>query len=141
MPRAAALPVPAEQLDKLRTWLRSPSIPAGLARRARIITLAAQGVANTEIAELAGCSRQTVITWRQRFARHGPDGLGDRPRSGRPRAIDVHKELEIVAATLAGPPPESGETRWSTRRLARELGVSNFTIAEIWREHGLKPWP
>jgi transposase len=141
MPKpAAALPVPAEQLAELRTWLGSSSIPAGLAQRARIITLAAEGVANTEIAKLAGCSRQTVITWRQRFAQHGPDGLGDRPRSGRPRAIDVHKQLEIVAATLAGPPPESGQTHWSTRRLAREMGVSNFAIAEIWREHGLKPW-
>jgi transposase len=137
---AAALPVSAEQLAELRTWLRSSSIPAGLAQRARIITLAADGVANAEIAELAGCSRQTVITWRQRFAQHGPDGLGDRPRSGRPRAIDVHKELEILAATLAGPPPESGGTHWSTRRLAREMRVSNFTIAKIWREHGLKPW-
>jgi hypothetical protein len=52
----------------------------------------------------------------------------------------VHKELEIAAATLAGPPPESGETHWSTRGLAREMGVSNFTIAKIRRDHGLKPW-
>jgi transposase len=52
----------------------------------------------------------------------------------------VHKELEIVAVTLAGPAPTSGETHWSTRTLARELGVSNFTIATVWRDHGLKPW-
>jgi Winged helix-turn helix len=107
---AAALPVSAEQLAELRTWLRSSSIPAGLAQRARIITLAAEGVANTAIAELAGCSRQTVITWRQRFAQHGPDGLGDRPRSGRPRAIDVHKELEI------SPPRSLGHHRHRARR-------------------------
>ncbi|MFL6295657.1 MAG: IS630 family transposase, partial [Actinomycetes bacterium] len=113
---------------------------SGLAQRARIITLAADGVANSEIAELLGCSRQTVITWRQRFTRSGIAGLTDRPRAGRPPTIDVHKELEIVAVTLAGPAPTSGETHWSTRTLARELGVSNFTIATVWRDHGLKPW-
>ena len=141
MPKAAAaLAASPKQLAELHTWLRSPSLPSGLAQRARIITLAADGVANSEIAELLGCSRQTVITWRQRFARSGIAGLTDRPRPGRPPTIDVHKELEIVAVTLAGPPPTSGETHWSTRTLARELGVSNFTIATVWRDHGLKPW-
>src|SRR5215213_5467662 len=135
-----ALAASPKQLAELQTWLRSPSLPSGLAQRARIITLAADGVANSEIAELLGCSRQTVITWRQRFTRSGIAGLTDRPRPGRPPTIDVHKELEIVAVTLAGPPPTSGETHWSTRTLARELGVSNFTIATVWRDHGLKPW-
>jgi transposase len=141
MPKAAAaLAASPKQLAELQTWLRSPSLPSGLAQRARIITLAADGVANSEIAELLGCSRQTVITWRQRFTRSGIAGLTDRPRAGRPPTIDVHKELEIVAVTLAGPAPTSGETHWSTRTLARELGVSNFTIATVWRDHGLKPW-
>ena len=132
MPKAAAaLEASPKQLAELHTWLRSPSLPSGLAQRARIITLAADGVANSEIAELLGCSRQTVITWRQRFTQSGIAGLTDRPRPGRPPTIDVHKELEIVAVTLAGPPPTSGETHWSTRTLARELGVSNFTIATV----------
>src|SRR5215218_3757894 len=141
MPKAAAaLAASPKQLAELQTWLRSPSLPSGLAQRARIITLAADGMANSEIAELLGCSRQTVITWRQRFTRSGIAGLTGRPRAGRPPTIDVHKELEIVAVTLAGPAPTSGETHWSTRTLARELGVSNFTIATVWRDHGLKPW-
>ena len=76
MPKAAtALAVSPKQLAELHTWLRSPSLPSGLAQRARIITLAADGVANTEIAELLGCSRQTVVTWRQRFTRSGIAGL------------------------------------------------------------------
>jgi transposase len=45
-----------------------------------------------------------------------------------------------VAATLAPPPEPLGVTHWSSRLLARELGVSNYTIAEVWREHGLQPW-
>jgi len=141
MPKAAAaLAATPAQLDELEGWLRSPSTPSGLAQRARIITLAAQGVGNSEIAELVGCARQTVISWRQRFERAGVAGLVDRERSGRPPAIGMHKRLEIVAATLAGPPPASGVTHWSTRTLGKQLGVSNFTIAQVWHEHDLKPW-
>src|SRR5207249_11903960 len=96
MPKAAAaLAVTSKQLAELEAWLRSPSTPSGLAQRARIITLAAHGMANTEIAELAGCARQTVIHWRQRFAHAGIQGLIDRKRPGRPPAIDLHKRLEI----------------------------------------------
>jgi transposase len=137
---AAALAVSPGELDELRAWLRSSLVPAGLAQRARIITLAAQGVPNTEIAELVGCSRQTVITWRKRFASRGLDGLRDRPRPGRPPRVDTHKRLEIVAATLSPPPTTRGVTHWSSRLLATELGVSNFTVARVWREYNLKPW-
>jgi transposase len=31
-------------------------------------------------------------------------------------------------------------THWSSRLLATELGVSNFTVARVWREYNLKPW-
>ena len=40
-----------------------------LARRARIILLAAQGKSNREIHVLTGSSYQTVEVWRRRFSR------------------------------------------------------------------------
>ncbi len=104
--------------------MRSSSIEAGLAERAHIVTLAAEGLANTEIAERLGVSRPTVILWRQRYEGGGIDALEDRPRPGRPREIDE----EML-----------GVTHWSTRLLAAEMGVSNFTVSMIWREYGLKP--
>ena len=61
---------------------------AGLAQRARIVLLAADGVSNTEIAARVGVSRPTVIDWRGRYARSGMAGLADAPRTGRPRAVD-----------------------------------------------------
>jgi transposase len=112
-------------------------VRAGLAQRARIVLLAADGVSHTEIAELAGVSRPTVISWRQRYERSGLRGLEDQPRSGRPRQIDHDR---IISATLRPPPPSLGVTHWSSRLLASRLKVANTTVARAWRDYGVQPW-
>jgi transposase len=99
--------------------------------------LAADGVSHTEIAELAGVSRPTVISWRQRYERSGLRGLEDQPRSGRPRQIDHDR---IISATLRPPPPSLGVTHWSSRLLASRLKVANTTVARAWRDYGVQPW-
>jgi hypothetical protein len=63
-------------------------------------------------------------------------GLADRPRRGRP-TVD---EAEVVMRTLEGPPEELGVTRWSSRLLGAELGLSNVSVARVWREWGMQPW-
>src|SRR3954467_1891577 len=101
--------------ELLTSWTRSSSVRAGLAQRARMVLLAADGVSNTEIAERVGVSRPTVIGWRGRDASSGVRGLGDERRSGRPRTVDRAK---ILAATLTPPPTGLGVTHWSSRLLA-----------------------
>ena len=71
-------------LEVLGSWLRATTVPAGLARRARIVLLAAQGVANSRIAQAVGVSVPTVVSWRRRYQAGGVRGLEDAPRSGRP---------------------------------------------------------
>ncbi len=110
---------------------------AGLAQRARIVLLAADGVSNTEIASRVGVSRPTVIDWRARYQRSGMAGLADEPRSGRPREID-HES--IIAATLTPPPKKLGVTHWSSRLLAAKLKIGNATVARAWRDYGVQPW-
>ena len=110
---------------------------AGLAQRARIVLLAAEGVSNTAIADKVGVSRQTVIGWRGRYGRSGLSGLHDAARSGRPRSID---HARIVAETLKPPPKTLGVTRWSSRLLAARLKVGNATVARAWRDYGIQPW-
>jgi transposase len=117
--------------------VRSSSVRAGLAQRARIVLLAADGVSNTEIAARVGVSRPTVISWRARYARSGIAGLADQPRPGRPRTIDHD---QIIAATLRPPPKRLGVTHWSSRLLAARLGVDASTIARAWRAYGVAPW-
>ncbi|KHL03983.1 hypothetical protein LK10_07535 [Sinomonas humi] len=110
---------------------------AGLAQRAQIVLLAAEGVANTVIAERVGASVVTVLAWRRRYAESGLAGLGDRGRSGRPRRVD---HAEVVSAALAPPPKKYGVTHWSSRLLGKHLGISNTTVARAWREYGVQPW-
>ncbi len=53
--------------SRLRTVLRCSTAGAGVARRARIVLLAAEGVSNAEIGRRAGVSRPTVLSWRGRY--------------------------------------------------------------------------
>ena len=62
---------------ELERLTRASSVRAGLAQRARIVLLAADGVGNTEIAERVGVARQTVLTWRARYRDRGLAGLED----------------------------------------------------------------
>ncbi len=64
--RAACLGLLDGDRERLTPWTRSSTVRAGLAQRARIVLLAADGVSHTEIADRLGVSRQTVITWRGR---------------------------------------------------------------------------
>jgi DNA-binding NarL/FixJ family response regulator len=71
---AAALPIAPNDVATLRRWSAATSAPAAQVQRAKILLLAAQGVANTQIAERLGVSRPTVIAWRKRYAREGSAG-------------------------------------------------------------------
>ena len=77
--------VPAEVRATLVRWSRSTSVAAGLARRARIVLLAAEGVPLRHIGPQVGVSRTVVRDWLDRFRQRGLAGLEDLPRPGRPR--------------------------------------------------------
>ena len=127
----------AAERTELESWTRASSMRAGLAQRARIVLLAEQGLGTNEIVERVGVSKPTVIAWKRRFAEGGIAGLGDRPKSGRRPVIDP---VAIVLTTLEPPPPEVGVTHWSSRLLAKHLGVSDFTVSTTWKKWGLQPW-
>jgi transposase len=135
--RAMPLGLREGDREQLMAWTRASTVRAGLAQRARIVLLAADGVCHTEIAERMQVSRQTVITWRGRYERSGLVGMADRPRSGRPRTVD---RAAIITATLRPPPKKLGVTHWSSRLLAERLGVDHATVARAWTEYGVAPW-
>jgi transposase len=134
---AAALTLRNGDLEKLAKMAASRAGDAGLARRARIVLLAAEGLPHTEVAKRAGVSVPVVREWRARYAAGGIRALEDLPRSGRPRTVD---ETAIVVTTLEKPPDRLGVTHWSSRLLARQLGVSSASVIETWRKWDLQPW-
>src|SRR5215216_6390701 len=137
MPLTVGVKLSARDRDELLSWTRSPSLKAGLAQRARVVLLAAEGVGTSEIVRRVGLSKPAVIGWKRRYAAEGIAGLDDRPKSGRPPLIDP---VGIVLATLEPPPPRLGVTHWSSRLLAKHLGISDFTVSTTWKKWGLQPW-
>jgi transposase len=136
-PGAPALLLRVGDHERLTGLVRSGSVRAALAQRARIVLLASEGVRNAEIAERVGVSRPTVNRWRARYVEAGVDGLADEDRPGRPKLVDPRR---IVAATLTPPPARLGVTHWSSRLLAAELKVNHVTITKAWKQFGVKPW-
>jgi Winged helix-turn helix/DDE superfamily endonuclease len=136
MPQSAALLIPPEDLATLPGWSAATQAPAVQVQRARILLLAAEGVANSQIAERLGVCRPTVIARRKRYSQEGLSGrLADRHRRGRLQTVRRTRCAEILAATLTPPPEHLGVTHWSSRLLASELGVSHSTVARVWAEH------
>jgi transposase len=88
---AAPLVLREGDRSRLEALTRSTSVQAGLAARARIVLLAAEGLPNAEIARRTGTSRPTVVGWRARYDAGGIRALQDLPRSGRPAERSTRK--------------------------------------------------
>jgi len=137
-PPTAAMPITDSQREVLATLSRSRTEAHRQVQRARVLLMAADGHANTQIAGSVGVSPATVKTWRERFQREGLKDLGVvRAGRGRKPQISEQKVAEIVHATLHDKP--EGETHWSCRSMARAHGVSPATVQLIWSARGLKP--
>jgi transposase len=126
-----------DERAKLDFWARRPTSAQRLAQRAKIILAAAAGQPNVAIAADLRLTLPTVRKWRSRFAVGRLDGLTDEPRPGAPRTLTDTQVEQALARTLESRPGDA--THWSTRSLARELGLSQTAVSRIWRAFGLKP--
>jgi transposase len=132
---ASTIQLSPEEEQNLTRLSRSNTVSVRLARRARIVLLAAAGLENQAIAAQLNIGRVQVGRWRERYAQGGMAAIErDLPRGGRKSKVDV---AEIVRRTTQTLP--AAATQWSTRTLAQEMGVSDTTVLRIWRAHGLKP--
>lgn len=116
----------------------SPSRPHRAVREAKGLLMAADGVANTTIAERLGVSRSTVLGWRTQFNHDGVAGVGKvRPGRGRKPTITQDKIEQLVRDTQHTTPPDA--THWSVRTMAKHAGISKTKVQQIWSARGLKP--
>ena len=135
-PKAELVLSESEREQLLALTLRRKTAQA-VALRARIVLACAEGNDNQVVAARQRVSAQTVSKWRARFVKHRLDGLLDAPRTGTPRSIDDARVDAVVAKTLESRP--KGATHWSTRTMAREMGMTQTAISRIWRAFGLQP--
>ena len=136
-PNAVPIELTAHEREQLESWERRRTTAQALALRSRIVLAAASDMSSTQIAADLGASVATVRKWRNRFAKDRLDGLVDEPRPGRPRTITDQKVDEVIIKTLETKPKDA--THWSTRSMAREVGLTQTAVHDIWQAFGLKP--
>lgn len=134
---AVAIELSDGERRELEGLARRRKTAQGLARRARIVLAAAEGLQNKAIVARLGIDANTVSKWRRRFAERRCAGLHDEPRSGAPRKIGDEAIAETIRKTLEETPP--GATHWSLRSMARATGYAPSTIHRIWKAFALQP--
>src|SRR5664279_2665841 len=126
------------QREALKVLARSQTAPHRQVQRAEALLLAGDGVANAQIAQRLGVKAATVRAWRSRFGEDGLAKLGKvRAGRGRKSTIAPEKIDEIVELTRNSTPV--GQTHWSCRTMAKQVGVSPATVQRVWAARGLKP--
>lgn len=135
-PKAELMLNDAER-EQLHLWTRRRKTSQALALRSRIVLECASGLANQDVAQRLAVTPQTVSKWRRRFLERRLDGLVDAPRSGAPRTIQDAQIDAVITQTLESTPKDA--THWSSRDLAKKLGLSQSTVSRIWRAFGLQP--
>ena len=139
--------LPLEISDEVRADLerrvRSNTVEARAAQRARLVLLAADGLSNRAIGDLVGMHYNQVGLWRQRFAADGLAGLLDGDRPGRP-PVYGHDDVLLLVKTVTEPPPDEA-TRWTMAALAERMAQEGVAMSasqawRICRSLDLKPW-
>ena len=128
---------------QLEARVRSNTIEARAAKRARMILLMADGESNRTIGALVDLHYNQVGIWRKRYEEFGLVGLEDEDRPGRPVVYD-HADVLLLVKLVTEDPPE-GATRWTMEALAEAMADHGVAISasQAWRickSLDLKPW-
>jgi transposase len=111
---------------------------AGEARRARLILLLDAGKTWAAIREKLGCNDAFIDRWSKRYRAQRMAGLHPRRAVREVGQTSAPLEARILEWTVKRSPTD-GSVRWSTRKLASQLGISHMTVARVWRKHDLRP--
>ena len=134
-------PHPIELTEAERAELerraKSRSGRADAARVARVLLLLADGMSYTQIQERVDCSAPFISKWKKRFVAERLAGLYVRHEGRAATVLTPKMEARILNWTRKK--PTDGSTHWSTRRLAKKLGVHHMMVARTWKKHGLQP--
>ena len=134
--------------ELLQSWVRRPTKPAGLVRRARALLLLERGQRMVPTARQVGLSERHLRKWARRFCEQGVAGLREQPRSGRPPVFAPQVALYVVKLACERPDHFGRSlSQWNCSDLARQLqadgivaSISFETVRRILQSHKLRPW-
>src|SRR5262245_25513471 len=132
-----ALALTTDDRMELERRVRSRKIRAEEGRAGQVVRMLAHGESFSAITSPRGCYPDYINRWKRRFEIEGLAGLRAKYRGQPARVRTPAMEARILAKTRQRPP--DGSTHWSTRRLAKVLGVSHVLVARVWRRAGLQP--
>ena len=116
IPEATVIILMAEERAELEGLARSTKTEHRLRQRARIVLLAADGVASRAIGRAVGCTTGTASKWRVRYAAKRLAGLDETGERGAEPKYTTATNKRILAL-LDQTPPE-GYARWTGPLLA-----------------------
>ena len=142
MPAQIIVLLSEQERIELEKAVSSQMTPVRLVERARAIRMAADKTPSYRIAEQLGVTTNTIGRWRRRYAKDRMEGIvKDHPRGanqGGKKTVDQAKlRQKIIEKTTQGKP--EGATHWSTRIMAKAMGVTHSFVNRVWQEAGLKP--
>lgn len=122
---------------ELQSIARSTKAEKRMVERAKIILNWAEGKTFAQTREALGVSEVIINKWRSRFKKFSLEGLQDAPRSGKPVTYSAVEKARVIQ--LATEKPGKGYTRWSQRRIADKVGMSQSTIHGLLKAADLRP--
>jgi transposase len=132
----------------LQSWMRRPTKPSGLVRRAHALLLLERGQRLAPTARQVGLSERHLRKWARRFCEQGSAGLREQTRPGRPPVFSPQVALHVVKLACERP-DQFGRSlsQWNCSELARQLQadgivstISFETVRQILQSHKLRPW-
>lgn len=143
MPKVLRVRVAQDEQEErqVRKLAASRHGPADWILHARMVVLSWDGKQVEIIARELQCSEQTVRRRLHRFDAEGLEGLGDRPRSGRPSRLTEGERSKLIALASKAPPgrlerqadelvarDEEDSAQWSLNALAQAAKAAGIRV-------------
>ena len=130
--RTLKLHFPDDALPTLDTFLKQTK-EARVFRRAQAVREVVKGQRLQTVSDTLYFTYSALRKWVYRFANQGPQGLFDRPRSGRPPKVTCALELHLNRLIDQDPLQHGAvSSQWSCRELAAVL--ARETVVQLGRE-------
>jgi transposase len=128
----------SSQRTRLERVVADRNTPRRVVWRAGIVLATAEGLGTMAIMRRTGKSKPCVWRWQERFIAEGVEGLlRDKTRPSRKPPLAAAVKLKVLTKTANETPANA--THWSTRSMAKAVGISHTSVQRIWAQAGLKP--